>query len=187
MNSYNIISKKLLLNKNFVCKYRLENDNTICFMFFINSCFFFKLKLSKSMIVKNNSIFFFNDKNFALLSLSFLKNLVLKLKTIYMLQYSFYVKLNVIGLGYKNFVLQNQLYLLVGDCNYIIIDIPNTVKVFCKKKQIYILGVSRDDVLNFTNRIKLVKSVNYYKGKGILEFKNFKFMKLKTGKKQRFM
>lgn len=101
--------------------------------------------------------------------------------------YSFFVKLNVIGLGYKNFVINNKLFLLLGDCNYIILDIPMSVTVFCKKKQIYLLGFNKDDLFNFANKIKLIKNINYYKGKGILEFNNFKFMKLKTGKKQRFM
>ena len=35
--------------------------------------------------------------------------------------------------------------------------------------------------------IKKIKKSNFYKGKGVLEFKNFKFTKLKVGKKQRFM
>lgn len=103
------------------------------------------------------------------------------------MQYTFFIKLNVIGLGYKNFVLKNKLYLLLGDSNYIILNLPNTLKIFCKKKQIYIFGIDKNDVFNIANKIKFLKNINYYKGKGILQFRNFKFMKLKTGKKQRFM
>jgi ribosomal protein L6P/L9E len=61
------------------------------------------------------------------------------------------------------------------------------LKIYCKKNQIYILGNNLVDIWNFASNIKNIKKLNFYKGKGILEFKNFKFMKLKVGKKQRFM
>jgi ribosomal protein L6P/L9E len=93
----------------------------------------------------------------------------------------------MIGLGFKNFILGEKLYILVGDCNYVIFDIPRALKVYCKKNQIYLL--STDDVIlyDFVATLKKVKKSNFYKGKGVLEFKNFKFTKLKVGKKQRFM
>jgi ribosomal protein L6P/L9E len=122
-----------------------------------------------------------------LLLYNFTENLTKLFNIITYLQYNFYYKLSVIGLGYKNFVYKNNLYLLIGDSNYIIITLPETVKVFCQKKQIYFLGVNKVTLFNLTNNIRLLKKINYYKGKGIIEFNNFKFMKLKTGKKQRFM
>jgi ribosomal protein L6P/L9E len=61
------------------------------------------------------------------------------------------------------------------------------LKVYCKKNQIYVLGNSLTDIWNFSSVIKNIKKLNFYKGKGILEFRNFKFMQLKVGKKQRFM
>jgi len=93
----------------------------------------------------------------------------------------------MIGLGFKNFVLGRKLYILVGDCNYIIFDIPEALKIYCKKNQIYILSVSNSTLHNFIANLKRVKKSNFYKGKGDLQFKNFKFTKLKVGKKQRFM
>jgi ribosomal protein L6P/L9E len=93
----------------------------------------------------------------------------------------------MIGLGFKNFILGKQLYILVGDCNYIIFSIPNNLKVFCKKNQVFLLGENNVEIFNFMSNIKRVKKSNFYKGKGILQFKNFKFTKLKIGKKQRFM
>ena len=113
--------------------------------------------------------------------------LVNKFLTINYGHYLNFGKLYMIGLGFKNFVLNNNLYILVGDCNYIIFSIPPTLKVFCRRNQIYILSQNHSDLFNFISVIKSVKKANFYKGKGVLEFKNFKFTKLKVGKKQRFM
>jgi ribosomal protein L6P/L9E len=96
-------------------------------------------------------------------------------------------KLYMIGLGFKNFVLNGKLHILVGDCNYIIFLIPDNLKIFCRRNQIYILSYNPSEVFDFISTIKSVKKSNFYKGKGVLQFKNFKFTKLKVGKKQRFM
>lgn len=98
-----------------------------------------------------------------------------------------YSKINVIGLGYKNFVFKKNLYMLLGDANYILIPILDNIKIICKKNQIYVLSLDKQLVSNFSKKIMLLKKINPYKGKGLIQFKNFKFMKLKTGKKQRFM
>jgi hypothetical protein len=100
--------------------------------------------------------------------------------------YTAYSKLYMVGLGFKNFILGNFLYILVGDCNYVIFEIPQTVKVFCKKNQLYFLSKEKSAISDFMYNIKTIKRLNFYKGKGVLLFKNFKFTKLKVGKKQRF-
>jgi ribosomal protein L6P/L9E len=92
----------------------------------------------------------------------------------------------MIGLGFKNFVFRDELHILVGDCNYILLKIPDEIKIFCRKGRIYMLSNSAEKLYNFSAILKRIKKPNFYKGKGILEFKNFKFMKLKIGKKQRF-
>lgn len=136
--------------------------------------------IDNNLIILNNK-FKYNDYSslFSLISY-YLKNSKLS-------YYSNFMKLHLVGLGFKNFILDNELYILVGDCNYIVFKIPDSLKVYCKKNQIYILGNSLTDIWNFSSNIKNIKKLNFYKGKGILEFKNFKFMKLKVGKKQRFM
>jgi ribosomal protein L6P/L9E len=65
----------------------------------------------------------------------------------------------MIGLGFKNFILKNSLYILVGDCNYVIFYIPLTLKVFCKKNQIYVLGNNELEIFNFISNIKKVKKI----------------------------
>jgi ribosomal protein L6P/L9E len=93
----------------------------------------------------------------------------------------------MIGLGFKNFILGEKLYILLGDCNYVIFDVPKMLKIYCKKNQIYLLSSDSIILYDFMATLKKIKKSNFYKGKGVLEFKNFKFMKLKIGKKQRFM
>ena len=89
------------------------------------------------------------------------------------------------GLGYKNFVYNHKLYILIGDSNYILLEIPQEINILCRKNQIFGIGKNKENLLDFFSSIKYLKKLNLYKGKGILEFKNFKFMKLKTGKKQK--
>jgi ribosomal protein L6P/L9E len=135
----------------------------------------------------NNSLVFLSNK---LLYHDYYKAVSLVAKSLYGVfysNYSFFGKLHMIGLGFKNFILGERLYILVGDCNYIIFNIPKALKVYCKKNQIYLLSSDNIILYDFIATLKKVKKSNFYKGKGVLEFKNFKFMKLRVGKKQRFM
>ena len=100
--------------------------------------------------------------------------------------YTTYSRVNLIGLGYKNFVVNDELYILVGDSNYIIYTIPKSINLVCKKPQIYMTSESRQTLFDFAEIVKKSKSINVYKGKGLLFFRNFKFMKLKIGKKQKY-
>jgi hypothetical protein len=95
-------------------------------------------------------------------------------------------KLYMVGLGYKNFLIGNRLYILIGDCNYLIFAVPVGLTIFCFKNQIYILSYEKLVLGNFINNLLIIKKLNYYKGKGVLQFKGFKFTKLKVGKKQKF-
>lgn len=146
-----------------------------------------KIKSINILNVNGNSFLLLNNKNKYNNYYSLFNMLGYFLKNNNLSYYSNFIRLHLVGLGFKNFVLNNELYILVGDCNYIIFKIPDNLKVYCKKNQIYILGNSLTDIYNFSSNIKNIKKLNFYKGKGILEFKNFKFMKLKVGKKQRFM
>jgi hypothetical protein len=141
------------------------------------------LSFTGNAILHKGSIVFLNSS----LDSSFLvKQIVSAVFQEYLGFYSSYNKLYMVGLGYKNFILGNHLYILVGDCNYIIFAIPDTIKVFCKKNQLYFLARDKSEISNFMHNIKTIKKLNFYKGKGVLLFKNFKFTKLKVGKKQRF-
>lgn len=145
-----------------------------------------KFELSSRVICLKQTLFIF--KNLAYKNIASMVNIVREMseKTFHG-NYLTFSKIYMIGLGFKNFVLGERLYILVGDCNYIIFNIPRSIKLYCKKNQIYLLSNNSIDMFDFISEIKKVKKPNFYKGKGLLEFKNFKFTKLKVGKKQRFM
>jgi hypothetical protein len=103
-----------------------------------------------------------------------------KLKYVY-----FFAKIYLVGLGYKNFVYNKRLYILIGDSNYLVFIIPNELKILCKKNQLFGISLDKQVLNDFFTKLQYLKKMNYYKGKGILKFKNFKFMKLKIGKKQK--
>lgn len=145
-----------------------------------------KVSYNKSFFLKNSNLTIINKLNYSDY-IKQLKLIVESLESFLYNQHTCFGKLYMIGLGFKNFILGDILYVLVGDCNYIMFVIPTSLKVFCKKNQIYILGENKIEIFNFMSNIKRVKKSNFYKGKGLLQFKNFKFTKLKVGKKQRFM
>jgi len=96
-------------------------------------------------------------------------------------------KLHIIGLGYKAFVQQGRLYVNVGDANFYAFDIPPHLKVLVRKKKMYFFGWDKEKLKNFVENVKTLKRINYFKGKGIIEFKDFSAIRLKKGKKQRKM
>jgi len=156
--------------------------------------FYFKCKKKVILKITFSKNFFFNGRDLSIFHnltysnyMNYIKFVKRVVEAFFYNHYSQFSKLHMIGLGFKNFVLGDHLYILVGDCNYIIFFIPNSIKVFCKKNQIFLLGENEVEIFNFMSDIKKVKKSNFYKGKGILQFKNFKFTKLKVGKKQRFM
>lgn len=179
------VVKKLQID-NFINLKIFGKGNTVRLAFSSNNSKFISKLHITTQVLSNDKLFFFNNlkKNNIVKLVNYIKSITYKL---FYEKYNEFSKLHLIGLGFKNFVLGNKLYILVGDCNYIIFNIPSTLKIFCKKNQIYFLSPNESDIIDFAYHIKKIKKPNFYKGKGVLEFKNFKFTKLKVGKKQRFM
>ena len=181
------ILKTILLNNNYTISYFLNGNNSFLLLSNQNNKLLLKFILNSYIVFRDKKLWFLNDQlrysNY-LLYLDFIEK---SIKEIFYKNYNFFGKLHMIGLGFKNFILNQNLYILVGDCNYIVLKIPESLKVFCKKNQVFVLSSSNTELFDFISNIKKIKKSNFYKGKGILEFKNFKFMKLKVGKKQRFM
>ncbi len=144
-----------------------------------------RVKIFDNVFVNRNKkiTFLFNKKISFYNSIKKILNLTCanKLST-----FSYCFKLYMVGLGYKNFLIGNRLHILIGDCNYLIFEVPIGLTIFCFKNQIYVLSYEKLVLGNFINNLLMIKKLNYYKGKGILQFKNFKFTKLKVGKKQKF-
>jgi hypothetical protein len=183
------VSKIVIFNNKTSLDLKVTSDNQLKILFYTsNQKLFLKYRLSGGVtgILNSNKLFILRKLPYNSYTL-ILNKLTQSFSKLFFSQYFYFGKLHMIGLGFKNFVLEGKLYILVGDCNYIIFDIPSTLKIFCKKNQIYILSTDYNDALNFLHIIKKIKKPNFYKGKGVLEFKNFKFTKLKVGKKQRFV
>nr|ALG41036.1 ribosomal protein L6 [Acanthamoeba polyphaga] len=161
-------------------------DKNLFFYFNSKKKVVLKITLNSGFFLRNTTLTVLNNLTYSD-SIGYIKFITKNLESFLYNQYNHFSKLHMIGLGFKNFILGRQLYILVGDCNYLIFSIPNNLKVFCKKNQVFLLGDSNVEIYNFMSNIKRVKKSNFYKGKGVLQFKNFKFTKLKVGKKQRFM
>ena len=166
-----LVSKLVVFNgKKFSLSYRAPDSLVV-----VNQSNKLILKLFFNNVI-TNSKFYYNYSNIRnSFYVSMFNLLVNKLSTVNYDYYLNFGKLYMIGLGFKNFILNDRLYILVGDCNYIIFSIPHTLKVFCRRNQIYVLSTNQVDLFNFISAVKSVKKANFYKGKGVLEFKNFKF------------
>jgi len=166
---------------------KIESLNKNLFLYFnSNKKVVLKITLNVGFFLRNRTLIILNNLTYSN-CISYVKFITRNLESFLYNHYNHFSKLHMIGLGFKNFILGKQLYILVGDCNYIIFSVPDNLKVFCKKNQVFLLGEDSVEIFNFMSNIKRVKKSNFYKGKGILQFKNFKFTKLKIGKKQRFM
>jgi large subunit ribosomal protein L6 len=94
------------------------------------------------------------------------------------------MKLNIIGVGYKAFVEQNQLILKLGFSHNIIYKIPQdiTIKILNQKLlTLLILGNDFQKVNQTAAEIRALKPAEPYKGKGIKYFNEI--VRRKEGKK----
>lgn len=179
------VAKLILFNDKIQFKTK-SISNIIFFYIWNRRRLLLKISCKHPLLLNNHNIVTLNKLNYYNCNL-YVKTISIILEKLLYTSYKNFSKLYLIGLGFKNFILANNLYILVGDCNYIVFEIPASLKIYCKKNQIYILGENPVEMFNFMANIKRVKKSNFYKGKGLLQFKNFKFTKLKVGKKQRFM
>src|SRR5690606_26324700 len=120
-------------------------DKNVFFYFKSKKKLVLRISYDENFFLKNNVLLILNTVNYS----NYIKQMRLiveNLEHFLYNQYSRFGKLYIIGLGFKNFILGNILYVLVGDCNYIMFTIPSDLKVFCKKNQIYILGESSVEI-----------------------------------------
>jgi len=172
-NKYNLKYKKL--------KFYLYKNNIYVKILKNKIHLILKIKIKKKIFfIKNNKIFFIKNIINKKLLLYYFKYFIIN----YLYNYKFYNKIYNIGLGFKNFIYKNYLFLLLGNSNYYKLKIPNNIYIICKKNQIYFFSNNKIKLNNFLFLIKNLKKINLYKGKGLINFYNFKFMKLKMGKKK---
>jgi ribosomal protein L6P/L9E len=65
--------------------------------------------------------------------------------------------------------------------------VPSYIKIFSKKRRFFIIGSNILKFNEFLMKIRQIKKIDLYKGKGLLEIKAYKnFIKMKSGKKKQY-
>lgn len=146
--------------------------------------------------LKNKNYFFFTKKSESLkdemhfwLSKKYYRTFLSKLEeNVQGVCFGWSVSLEVQGRNYNvhNYQIKNihYLYLDLGYSHNILLKVPENVKVFCKKKVIFLYGYNLLKVKNLADTIIKLKPINVYKGKGI-KFLNQKVL-LKVGKQSQY-
>jgi len=96
----------------------------------------------------------------------------------------FYIKMNIIGVGYKVVLINNILNLKIGLSHQIQYKIPNNIKVVILPKRLITLIIKGTDLAHVNQvaaEIRALKPIEPYKGKGIKYSKEV--WKKKEGKK----
>jgi large subunit ribosomal protein L6 len=159
-----------------------------------NNKIYFKSKLGILYIIFNNNLLFFIKNNKLLLNINILNkeykkkkflNLYIKLIKIKIkgILQKFKLILIMKGLNFKNNIKNNKLLLKLGFSHYIIINIPNNIKIINKQNKLIFYSINYIYLIKFIFFLKNLKKLNCYKEKGLL-FQNEKFFK-KEGKKNK--
>ena len=135
--------------------------------FFFTKVFLFSAKIL--LILKSVSLLLNNSK--------IIKSLNIKLFSFYLLKYlNIYrikIKLKLVGIGYKFFLLSRHwgrfLQLKLGYSHSIFFKIPNNIKVILlNPTTIFFSGLCFKTIKSIVSRIKKLRFPEPYKGKGIL-------------------
>jgi large subunit ribosomal protein L6 len=151
------------------------------------------------IFIKYNLLFIKGPKGSSCLNISFLKKKNLTLGTKKLLYSSFFrlfqkrllgvclkfvARLTFVGIGFRIESIDNGfIKLKLGFSHLVFVRVPPYINIFVPKKTTLILECIDDQLLNeFCSKIKILKSPDTYKGKGIL-YKNQTLI-LKEGKKK---
>ena len=75
----------------------------------------------------------------------------------------------------------------MGLTHYTILPLPNELRVYTKKRRIYLLSKTTSCLKIFMSNLRRIRKIDIYKGKGLSEVKNYKgFIKMKSGKRKQY-
>lgn len=159
LNSFNI---SLLFNI-FLIK---DVDFYLNYLVIVLNNKYYSIILSDSIMcyLSQKKIYLFSKKR---------KNLNLIFKNFVLALFSFFFKysllLEVIGIGYKIFLFNNYIYLILGFSHLIKLKLPEKCDIFVHSndKSINIIHSNKFFLGNLLSIIKKTKKMNIYKGKGI--------------------
>ena len=156
---------KFELNKN---KFFIKNEN--------KSFFFYLIDDKKKFFIKNN--YYLIDKSYYKTFLSLLMNYSKGVS------FGWFIIVELIGRNYNVYNVKSGLFFDLGFSHTILLKIPVHLKIFCRKKYIFIYGFDLVEVKKMSNLICKLKVVDNYKGKG-LKLLN-KVISLKMGKQSQY-
>jgi ribosomal protein L6P/L9E len=176
------LSEKICLNTIFfkpLKNHKFEQKKLI-----FNSCIKASLLLQVHKFYLSNTIFTFVKQKLNLKNAKIINLLTNPFK---FFNTKFFSKYFYNGLGYKIFLRKTDLFIWVGLTHYTILRVPDTIKVFPKKRRIFIVGTNLIKFKDFLMQIRRIRKIDLYKGKGLLEVKTYKgFIKMKSGKKKQY-
>ena len=124
----------------------------------------------KNQVIYNNKNFFIKEDNYNF----FIKKLKKLIKSVTI---GWFLELNLNGLGYKSFKLNDKIALDLGYSNLIIYKPTDSIKIKNFKNKIVLFSLDQEYLYNVSCHIKSYSMPDAYKGKGIV-FKN-EIIKLK--------
>ena len=119
-----------------------------------------KLFGGKDLVLFDKKIFFFSKS-----SLRTFDNMLTTVSK--GLVSGFFVKLNLVGLGFRFLKIENYILLKLGYGHYTKIMIPKGLHIFGYKRQLFLFGVDFNQVRVFSESLRLQRFPDAYKGKGI--------------------
>ena len=124
----------------------------------------------KNQVIYDNKNFFVKEDNYNF----FIKKLKKLIKSVTI---GWFLELNLNGLGYKSFKLNDKIALDLGYSNLIIYKPTDSIKIKNFKNKIVLFSLDQEYLYNVSCHIKSYSMPDAYKGKGIV-FKN-EIIKLK--------
>ena len=168
---------EIIFNKSIYCNLKLElNEKKI----FIKN----KDKKIFSHLIQNKRKFFFKSNFFLISKLYYKTFLSLLINYSKGVSFGWFIVIELIGRNYNVYNVKSGLFLDLGFSHNILLKIPVDLKIFCRKKFIFIYGFDLVEVKKMGDLICKLKPIDSYKGKG-LKLLN-KSVNLKMGKQSQY-
>jgi large subunit ribosomal protein L6 len=87
-------------------------------------------------------------------------------------------KLVIKGVGYKCYLMFNCLIFDLGYTHLIAVKIPKSLNLIVKKNNILVYSAAIDLVMQFSKKLKSLKILDVYKGKGVKSFGENRILKI---------
>ena len=160
-------------------KLKIKKQNKKVVLELIDNEIFIKGPLGILKIKSMNSSFLINEKKFYINSKK-LKSLSNEIKNIiYGVCNGWFVELNLNGIGFKCFKIDDKIALDLGYSNIVTFKNNDNIKIKNFKNRLILFGIDKSSLTNVAHSIKRCSSIDRYKGKGIL----FKDEKIKLKQK----